>query len=64
MEKGEENLAAFTSVFSPTNEGGRECCDKFNLLMMPCPHRFWCMFKLHVLDRRIKAVILYQFNPV
>lgn len=53
MEQGEENLAMFTSVFPPTDEGGRESSDKFNdkfnLPMMSRPHRFWHMFKLNVL---------------
>ena len=68
MEEGEKKLAVFTSVFPHTEEGGKERSDKFNdkfnLLMMPCPHRFWCTFKLNVLYPRIKAVILYHFNPV
>lgn len=56
------------SVFPATNESGRECGDKFNgnfhLLMMLCLHRYWYMFMLRVQHSKIKAVILYHFNPV
>lgn len=63
MEQGEEKLAVFTSVFPPTDEGDM-FNDKFNLPLMPRPHRFWYTFKLNVLYPRIKAVIQYHFNPV